>query len=256
MNKELIAEIRDVLRPFAEFLRWSDAADEDEVQAWHDNQGVARRRIVVGDLRAAKRLYDSLLSRIEAQGEDIHALTGTADDQSDLGVAIEALAEYERDGGVSLDDLKQELNQEGGDAAAPQTDRPGDRTSQAAFRPHVAPPASADHGSGRATGSSIVEAVLGYGKVFGLKRGHWFLIEFAIREINEALASEYSRGEAAGRLSGIEEAAKVAEGFWPPRRGAIDPAKIAAAIRSLLTNETKPEIDPNAWAFKHGLEST
>lgn len=59
----LLAEVKDVLRPFAEFIRWSDAADGDEIINWHSNQGVGRRRITVGNLRAVK----ALLSRLEAQ---------------------------------------------------------------------------------------------------------------------------------------------------------------------------------------------
>jgi len=58
------------------------------------------------------------------------------------------------------------------------------------------------------------------------------------------------------------KAAKVAEGqgcvmFSEEEEAAIDAYRsdTVAAIRALNTRD-EPEVDPNAWAFKHGLEST
>lgn len=108
-----------VLRPFAEFLRWSDGADADEITDWHSNQGVGRRRITIGDLRSAK----ALLSRLEAgSGEETGATPV-------LSIRMSATKE----------ELLAALNQEGGDAAAQRE------------RPDIAPPAPANAGTGRAT---------------------------------------------------------------------------------------------------------
>jgi len=46
--------MEEALKPFAEFMRWSERADGDEVTDWHDNQGVGPRRITFGDLRRAR----------------------------------------------------------------------------------------------------------------------------------------------------------------------------------------------------------
>lgn len=154
-------------------------------------------------------------------------------------------------------------SQEGGDAA--DTGRPVDR-------PHVAPPASgADSGRAQWWSYTInygpdgeenyANVYADTGEFVGNLRIH--LARKIVGGMN-ALASVYSRGEAAGRRSGIEEAAKVAEKWerddqsgedWPAGWNAAC-EQIALSIRSILTNEAKPEIDPNAWAFKHGLEST
>jgi hypothetical protein len=171
------------------------------------------------------------------------------------------------------------LNQEGGDAAAPRV------------RPHVAPPASADQGSGRAIQAEELLAPHKTNLFSGAFGKAW---DGILSEVNDALASEYSRGQAAGRaeagrwkrhygdlmalraqhigeataagrLSGIEEAARflgeIAEKL--ARRPEWTVAELLALInevpirqRALTPGGTTAEVDPNAWAFKHGLEST
>lgn len=85
------------------------------------------------------------------------------------------------------------LNQEGGDAAAP-----GPASSDPSRR-HVAPPASATAGTGRATVLHEFD-----------ERTEYQFPE--LREILiEALASEHQRGLAEGKRIGIEKAAKVAD---------------------------------------------
>ena len=150
-------------------------------------------------------------------------------------------------------------SQEGGDAA--DTGRP-------ANRPHVAPPASgADSGRAQWWSYTInygpdgeenyANVYADTGEFVGNLRIH--LARKIVGGMN-ALASEYSRGEAAGRRSGIEEAAKVAEetDYYGkvPLGWTLAVSTAADNIRSLITKEAKPEIDPNAWAFKNGLEST
>lgn len=96
---------------------------------------------------------------------------------------------------------------------------------------HVAPPASANAGTGRATADALKAL-------------------FA-----NTLASEHQRGLAEGERIGIEKAAKVADDHPLSPSPVKTVERIVSAIRALNTKPA-PEIDPNAWAFKHGLEST
>lgn len=73
--------------------------------------------------------------------------------------------------------------------------------------------------------------------------------------LTEALASEHQRGLAEGERIGIEKAAKVADDHPLSPSPVKTVERIVSAIRTLNTKD-EPEVDPNAWAFKHGLEST
>lgn len=123
----------------------------------------------------------------------------------------------------------------------------GQRWGRQPEAPHIAPPASGDV-SGRATEPVdifIAQVLEPFAR-----------IPASVRDsVRNALASEYERGVAAGRLSGIEEAAMVADAYADEQDKSVRATVVARAIRSLITKEVKPETDPNAWAFKHGLES-
>lgn len=196
-------EIIDVLRPFA--------AIADTIKFGEDTSLVYAS---LGSCRAAR----DLLSRLDAEGEtDLERNL----DKSDRQLLEQAL----RHPPIDLPDT---LNQEGGDAV--DHGRPVDR-------PHVTPPASADQGSGRATGGELIEALLDAANGYEQSPP-----EEAGTAVRKQLKSKYLKAKqalldhivamyAAGRLSGIEEAAEVA--------GAYDGAA-ERAIRSLITKETKP----------------
>ena len=108
-------------------------------------------------------------------------------------------------------------------------------------RPHVAPPASGNDGSGRPTehdeARDIARRILD--RCIDADEDIAVLARQLIRA-DEALASEYERGVAAGRRSGIETAAKMAdaESRYVYGIGAQRACqKIAVSIRALNTGD-------------------
>lgn len=125
---------------------------------------------------------------------------------------------------------------------------------------HVAPPASATAGTGRATAvEDLIDALLdacveAENTPADLRIANISLRD-AKRDLLNFIASEHQRGLAEGERIGIEKAAKVADDHPLSPSPVKTVERIVSAIRALNTKPA-PEIDPNAWAFKHGLEST
>lgn len=205
-------KIIEVLRPLAEIA-------EDHRSIVNDTTVV----VLLHKLRAARDLYQ----RLQAEKEGGDAATPS------LASCVPKAVQIVGDRRVSsLLDFKWHKTQEGGDAAVP---GPGSRDPS---RPHVAPPASANTGTGRAIADEIVSQHM---KRVGAL---WFrsvaedtsYLALADR-IDEALSSEHQRGLAEGERIGIEKSAKVADSYGKSpnaRRHAGDAIlDIADQIRAL-----------------------
>lgn len=163
----------------------------------------------------------------DRDGGDQHTETGWKSD--------EALDVWQR-----LRSLLSRLEEAGGDP----DDRSelGQAVEALVEKSSAAPPASGDV-LGRATGTGQTFDHIGEVET----ANELFRAAKEIERLREALASEYSRGEAAGRRSGIEEAEKIAEDEKSTLGGDDGWARgyatacedIAKRCRSLLTNKVQ-----------------
>jgi len=118
------------------------------------------------------------------------------------------------------------LNQEGGDAAGT-----AGRDSSSEVGKHVAPPASANAGTGRATWTA--EELLGPYKVDVFAGAFGPSWRGMLADVDAALASERQRGLAEGERIGIEKAAKVADDHPLSPSPVKTAERIVSAIRAL-----------------------